>query len=331
MIRRLGSDMILAGDIGGTNTRLALYRRDPVRADPVHRASFRNDEFASVHEIVAKFLAATAQPTLACFGVAGLVDNGVCHLTNRNWTVSERAFSAQLGVPTILANDLAAAAVGVVHLPEGSFVGLQQGTRNWGRGNIAVVAPGTGLGQAAAIWDGVRHHPLATEAGHADFPPVSPIELELANWLRGRYGGHASIERVLSGPGLLDIAEFLVSSGRCKSLPSLIALPESEQAAKLTQLALAGQEPLAAATLDIFMAALAREMGNAALRYLALGGIALAGGIPPRLLPFLQQRNFIATVVDKGRFSDLLGSLPIRVVIDPDVALLGAAHVAAAA
>lgn len=322
--------MILAGDIGGTNTRLALYRRDLVRAEPLHRASFRNDDFASVHDIVGKFLSDSERPTLACFGVAGLVDNGVCHLTNRNWIVSERAFADQLGVPAILANDVAAAAVGVVHLPEGGFVSLQQGSRDWSRGNIAVVAPGTGLGQAAAIWDGARHHPLATEAGHADFAPVLPIELELSNWLRGRYGGHASIERVLSGPGLQDIAEFLVSSGRCKPLPSLTALPESDQPAKLTQLALTGKEPLAAATLDIFTAALAREMGNAALRYLALGGIALAGGIPPRLLPFLQQKNFIATVVDKGRFSALLSSLPIRVVIDPDVALLGAAHIAAA-
>lgn len=331
MIRRLGSDMILAGDIGGTNTRLALYRRDPVRADPLHRASFRNDEFASVHEIVARFLAATGQPTLACFGVAGLVDNGVCHLTNRNWVVAERAFAEQLGAPAILANDVAAAAVGVVHLPERGFVSLQQGTRDWGRGNIAVVAPGTGLGEAAAIWDGTRHHPLATEAGHADFAAVSPIELELANWLRGRYGGHASVERVISGPGLQDIAEFLVDSGRCNPLPALNALPESEQPAMLTQLALSGQEPLAAATLDIFMAALAREIGSAALQYLALGGIALAGGIPPRLLPLLQQKNFVATVVDKGRFSALLRSLPIRVVVDPDVALLGAAHIAAAA
>jgi len=323
--------MILAGDIGGTNTRLALYRRDLVRAEPLHRASFRNDDFSSVHEIVGRFLDDKERPTLACFGVAGMIDAGVCHLTNRNWIVSERAFAEQLGVPTILANDVAAAAVGVVHLPESGFVGLQQGTRDWGRGNIAVVAPGTGLGKAAAIWDGARHHPLATEAGHADFAAVSPIELEFASWLCGRYGGHASVERVLSGPGLQDIAEFLVGSGRCKPLPSLTALPESEQPAKLTQLALAGKEPLAAATLDIFMAALARELGNAALQYLALGGVALAGGIPPRLLPFLQQNDFVATFVDKGRFSALLRSLPIRVVTDPDASLLGAAHIAAAA
>lgn len=323
--------MILAGDIGGTNTRLAVYRRDLVRAEPLRRASFRNDDFASVHEIVDRFLGGKERPALACFGVAGLIDNGVCHLTNRNWIVSERAFAEQLGVLAILANDVAAAAVGVVHLQEGGFVTLQKGTREWGRGNIAVVAPGTGLGQAAAIWDGARHHPLATEAGHADFAPVLPIELELSNWLRGRYGGHASIERVLSGPALADIAEFLVASGRCKSSPALLDLPESEQPAALTQLALTGKEPLAAATLDLFIAALARETGNAALQFLALGGVALAGGIPPKLLPALQQPSFIQTVVDKGRFTELMRSLPVRVVVDPDVALLGAAHIAAAA
>lgn len=323
--------MILAGDIGGTNTRLALYRRDLVRRVPLHRASYRNDDFASVHEIVAKFLAGTDKPGLACFGVAGLIDNGVCHLTNRDWTVSDHALAEQLKAPAILSNDVAAAAVGVAHLEPAGFVELQAGSREWGRGNLAVVSAGTGLGKAAAVWDGTRHHPLATEGGHADFAASSPIELELANWLRGRYGGHASIERVISGPALPDIAEFLVASGRCKMLPNLAALPETEQPAELTRLALERQEPLAAAAFDIFATVLARELGNAALEYLALGGVALAGGIPPRILPLLQQPHFLATIVDKGRFTALLRSLPIRIVIDKDAALLGAAHIAASA
>lgn len=323
--------MILAGDIGGTNTRLALYRRDLVRRVPLHRASYRNDDFDSIHDIVVRFLIDKEKPSLACFGVAGLVDYGICHLTNRDWTVSDSALAAQLGAPTILTNDVSAAAVGVVHLEPSGFVELQAGTREWGRGNIAVVSAGTGLGKAAAVWDGTRHHPLATEAGHADFAPISPIELELSNWLRGRYGGHASIERVISGPALQDIAEFLVASGRCKMLPSLAALPEKDQPAELTRLALAGKEPLAAATFDVFTAVLARELGNAALEYLALGGVALAGGIPPRIVSLLQQQHFVANIVDKGRFTKLLQSLPIRIVVDADAALLGAAHIAASA
>ncbi|MGE0151253.1 MAG: glucokinase [Reyranellaceae bacterium] len=323
--------MILAGDIGGTNTRLALYRRDLTRAVPLRVERFRNDDFASVHEIVARFLAGQEKPAVACFGVAGLVDGGRCHLTNRNWTIAEQALAIQIGAPALLVNDVAAAAIGVAHLDEDGYVVLQPGSRSWGRGNIAVVAPGTGLGQAAAIWDGARHHPLATEAGHADFAPVLPIELELSNWLRARYGGHASIERVLSGPAMADIARFLVASGRCRPVAAVHSLPEREQPAALTRLALEGEEPLAAATLDLFVAALAREAGSAALRFLALGGVALAGGIPPRLLPVLRQPHFIETLVDKGRFAALMRSLPVRVVIDPDVAMLGAAHLAASA
>jgi len=221
--------------------------------------------------------------------------------------------------------------VGVAHLEPSGFTELQAGSRQWGRGNIAVVSAGTGLGKAAAVWDGTRHHPLATEGGHADFAPVSPVELELSNWLRGRYGGHASIERVISGPALQDIAEFLVASGRCKMLPALAALPEKDQPAELTRLALDGKEPLAAAAFDLFSTVLARELGNAALEYLALGGVALAGGIAPRILKLLQQPHFVAAIVDKGRFTPLLRSLPIRIVTDPDAALLGAAHIAASA
>ncbi len=323
--------MILSGDIGGTNTRLALYRRDLTRPAPVHLARFRNDDFASVHEIVARFLADKEKPSIACFGVAGLVDGGRCHLTNRNWTIAEHALATQIGAPAILVNDVAAAAIGVAHLDETGYVVLQHGSRPWGRGNIAVVAPGTGLGQAAAVWDGMRHHPLATEAGHADFAPVTPIELELSNWLRERHDGHASIERVLAGPAMTEIAAFLVASGRCQPVPAIEALPETERPAALTRLGLEGKEPLAAAVLDLFVAALAREAGNAALRFLALGGVALAGGIPPRLLASLRQPHFIQTLVDKGRFGELMRSLPVRVVIEPDVAMLGAAHIAASA
>jgi glucokinase len=331
MIQRLGNGMILAGDIGGTNTRLALYPHDLTRAAPLHRASYKNDDFASVHEIVARFLAGKPKPAIACVGVAGLVDNGRCHLTNRDWTIADTALSEQLAAPAILVNDVAGMAIGVAHLPAAGFVELQAGTRSWGCGTIAVVAAGTGLGKGAAVWDGTRHHPLASEGGHADFAASSPFELEFANWLKGRYGGHASIERVISGPALPDIAEFLIASGRCQSLPQLQTLPETEQPAELTRLALEGKTPLAAAVFDVFTSVLARELGNAALEYLALGGVALAGGIAPRILPFLQQPHFIAGIVDKGRFSGLLQSLPIRIVTDTDAALLGAAHIAASA
>jgi glucokinase len=256
------------------------------------------------------------------------VIDGACHLTNRDWLIEEAALARRLGIPVRLVNDVAAVAAGVVHLPDSGFVALQQGTRPWAAGNIAVVAPGTGLGEACAFWDGTRHRPFASEAGHADFAPVDAVELELAAFLHAQYDGHASVERVLSGPGLAVIADFLVASNRFAPSPTLVALEAAHRPAELVRLALVEQQPLALAALEIFLSVLAREAGNAALRYLALGGIVLGGGIPPRLLAQLRRRQFIATLTGKGRFAVLLRSLPVRVVVDSDVALLGAAAIA---
>jgi len=319
--------MILAGDIGGTNTRLALFveRDGSLRAE--RRQDYRNDEFAQFADVVAAFMrehASGASLDAVCFGVAGLVLDGVCRLTNRDWTVDAAALGHQLHAPTTLINDVAAIAAGAVHLPPSEFAVLQGGSRRFGRGNVAVVAAGTGLGQAVAFWDGARHLPFASEAGHADFAAVSTIELELAQFLDARHGGHASIERVASGPGLADIADFLMQSGRCANEPALLALPVVDRPAEILCRAEAG-DALGRAASELFLTALAREAGNAALRYLALGGLVLAGGIPLRLLDQMRQPIFLDHLCDKGRFSAFLRSLPIRVALDAQVALLGAA------
>lgn len=320
--------MILVGDIGGTNTRLALYEQSVAGLALRQRKDFRNDDHAGLDTLLDAFLADRPRLQGACFGVAGLVIDGACHLTNRDWLIEETTLARRLGIPVRLVNDVAAIASGVVHLSGSGFVELQQGTRPWASGNIAVVAPGTGLGEACAFWDGARHRPFASEAGHADFAPVDAVELELAAFLHARYDGHASVERVLSGPGLAVIADFLVASGRFAPSPTVVALEMAHRPAELVRLALEGQQPLALATLDIFLSVLAREAGNAALRYLALGGIVLGGGIPPRLLSRLRQPLFITTLTDKGRFSAMLRSLPVRVVVDNDASLLGAAAIA---
>jgi glucokinase len=328
-----GSTMILAGDIGGTNTRLALFERRGANLQPLQRKDYRNDDFAEFGAIIAAFVGeAGTRPAVeaACFGVAGLVLDGVCRLTNRDWTIDAAALTQQLGAPARLINDVAAIAAGVVHLPRDAFAVLQEGTRGLGEGNVAVVAAGTGLGQAVAFWDGARHLPFASEAGHADFAAVEPIELELAQFLNQRHSGHASIERVVSGPGLADVADFLMQSGRFAADASLLALPPAERPAEILRRAETG-DALARAVSDIFLAALAREAGNAALRYLALGGLVLAGGIPPRLLGAMRRPQFLDRLCDKGRFTHLLRALPIRVALDAQVALLGAAMVAAAA
>ncbi len=320
--------MILVGDIGGTNTRLALYEQSAAGLALRQRKDFLNDDHPRLEAMLDVFLAAQPRPLRACFGVAGLVVDGACRLTNRDWLIEEAALAQRLGVAVRLVNDVAAIASGVVHLPDHGFVELQRGTRPWACGNIAVVAPGTGLGEACAFWDGARHRPFASEAGHADFAPVDAVELELAAFLHDRYEGHASVERVLSGPGLAVIADFLVASGRFAPSPTVVALEMAHRPAELVRLALEGQQPLALATLEIFLSVLAREAGNAALRYLALGGVVLGGGIPPRLLDLLRRPRFIATVTDKGRFGALLRSLPVRVAVDGDASLLGAAAIA---
>lgn len=323
--------MILVGDIGGTNTRLAWFAQHARGLAARGRRDFRNDDFASLYEVLATFLGNHDKIAAACFGVAGLVIDGRCQLTNRGgWLIEQARLAAQLGAPALLINDMAAIAAGVPHLPESGFVSLQQGTRRWGAGTIAVVGVGTGLGQGAAFWDGARHRPFPSEAGHADFAPADRVEFDLAAFLDARHGGHASIERVVSGPGLADIADFLVASGRHAKSPSLMALPPADRPAEIVRLAVEAGDALALASLEIFINALARETGNAALRFLALGGIVLAGGIPPRLLPLLQRPRFLEILTDKGRFSGLLRSLPVRVAIDAEIALLGAAHTAAA-
>jgi glucokinase len=321
--------MILAGDIGGTNTRLALFDRRNEGMALLRRQDYRNEDFTDLSAIVARFLEPGARLDAACFGVAGLVIDGMCRLTNRDWTIDAAALGTLLGAPTQLVNDVAAIAAGVVHLPEAGFASLQAGTRRWASGNIAVVAVGTGLGQAAAFWDGMRHLPFATEAGHADFAPVEPIEFELAAFLHARHGGHASYERVLSGPGIAAIADFLVQASGFEAPAPLAALSSADRPAEIVRLATQTDNLLAQATMDIFLTVLAREAGNAALRFLALGGVVLAGGIPPRLLALLRRPGFLDTFAGKGRFTPLLRSLPLLVATDADIALLGAAYVGA--
>lgn len=330
MTQRLGTPggPILAGDIGATNTRLGLFTRRGAAMTTVLRRDYVNREHHDLASIVGDFLEAARQrPIAACFGVAGPVEEGRSRLTNIDWLVDEAQLGRTLGIArVVLVNDLAAIAAGIVHLASDDFAILNAGTRPWAKDSMAIVAPGTGLGEAATWWDGARHHPIASEAGHAEFAAVSHEELALLSHLQAKFG-HVSWERVLSGAGIAEICAFLAQA-RNLALPDGWAdAPEEQRPALISALALRGQT-LCAATLDLYCAALAREAGNAALRHMARGGVALAGGIPAKILPFLLRADFIDRFAGKGRFEKMLRGLPLRVVISGDAGLLGAVHLA---
>ncbi len=334
--------MILAGDIGGTKTVLAVCEPGDGGAPRVVReAQFQGADYPSLEAILDEFLdaggpaeARSLPPegiTGACFGVAGPVEAGAAKITNLPWTIDARALSAGLGgAPVALLNDLQATALGALVLPPAAFATLQEPAAPPAPGaTIAVIAPGTGLGEAVLIsGDGGRYRALPSEGGHADFAPTTDEEIELLRFLRARHGGHVSYERVLSGDGIGDLYDF-VRAARGAAEPEPAHLGPGDRNAAISGAALAGADPDAARALALFVAVLGAEAGNHALRALATGGVVIGGGIPPKILPLLQTGALVERFNDKGRFRRWTRALAVRVILEPRAALLGAAHHAA--
>jgi len=304
--------MILAGDIGGTKTTLALCDDD---GTVVHEATEKSADWSSLEQIVEKF--APGAVRAACFGVAGPVVDGVAKITNLPWTIATSSLAAKLHARVSLINDLQATALGMLVLPASAFAKLQTGTRVE-RGTIAVIAPGTGLGEAMLWHDGARYHALPSEGGHADFAPGTEDEILLLRYLRGLYGEHVSYERVLSGHGIADLYAFW----RERSGESVIGADPAD----VTDAALRHADPCAVRALTMFVELLGAEAGNLALRGMATGGIVIGGGIPPKILPALKADSFLARLTAKGRFTEWTRALSVRVALEPRAALLGAAH-----
>jgi glucokinase len=310
--------VILGGDVGGTKTNLALCDASGV---PVREATFAAKEFPSLEAMVAAF-AAGERVTAACFGVAGPVIDGVAKITNLPWTIAAEALSAELaGARVALINDLQATALGALVLPPSSFAVLQDAPVP-ARATIGVIAPGTGLGEAALFHDGARYQALPSEGGHADFAPTTDEEIELLRALHGRYG-HVSIERILSGNGIHDLYTFAARGAAARTWPG------DDPNAAIAEAGLAGGDPAAVRALELFAQILGAEAGNLALRLLATGGIVIGGGIPPKILPALRGGALVERFAAKGRFATWLRALSVRVILDPKAALLGAAHFAA--
>jgi glucokinase len=321
--------MLLAGDIGGTKTSLAIFSSESGPRAPLVEATFPSADHASLEALVREFLSQVdLEVERASFGVAGPVVGGKATVTNLPWVIQETQLEEALNLsPVRLLNDLEAIANGVPVLEPTDLHTLNEGQPAPG-GAIAVIAPGTGLGEAFLTWDGSRYRAHASEGGHASFAPMDSLEVELLCYLQRRFD-HVSCERVCSGIGLPNIYAFLRDTGYAEE-PDWLA-EELATADDLTPLIVKGalddESPceLCIATLNTFVSTLGAEAGNLALKALATGGVYLGGGIPPRILPALEQEQFMEAFRRKGRMSDLLARMPVHVILNPKVALLGAA------
>jgi len=319
--------MILAGDIGGTKTVIGLFEEAGNRLHAIREETFPSQSYGSLEAILDQFMRPGSRPPLhaACFGVAGPVIEGKSKATNLPWELDERRLAEALRVPRVkLLNDLEAAAYGMLHLDPTDLCVMQPGSPR--KGNIAVIAAGTGLGEAILYWDGKCYHPIATEGGHADFAPRSDLEIDLLHYLQKEFG-HVSYERVLSGPGLFNIYRFLRDSGIAPEPEWLrTRIAENDPGAMISEIGLTGDDPLCTKALDLFASIYGAEAGNLALKALAIGGVYVGGGIAPKILPRLKESTFLHAFSNKGRFAELLRSIEVKVALNLRAPLIGAAH-----
>jgi len=319
--------MILTGDVGGTKTRLAWCSKQGLRLKIEGERFFNSRDYPSFEAVLEAFLKERRNDLAgACFGIAGPVAEGRSQATNLPWMVDARALERLLGLSRVgLLNDLEAMAYGTQVLPEDAVVVLNSG-QGHARGSIGILAAGTGLGEAALIWNGEGFTAMASEGGHADFAPRNELEFGLLQFL-SRQHGHVSYERVLSGPGKIQIYEYLKQAGLGEE-PGWLAheLSKADPSPVISEMALNGKSKLCAKALELFVSIYGAEAGNLALKVLARGGIYLGGGIAPSILPLLRSGVFMKAFTDKGRFEGLLRKIPVRVILDERASLYGAAH-----
>ncbi len=319
--------MILAGDIGGTKTLLALFDGD---ARCLAKKQYQSADFVSFDDLLTDFLAEFGSFKLkkVCLGIAGPIVDGDCDATNLPWRVRKKAIGDMLQVTDVhFLNDLEAAAWGVLSLPAKEFVELNPEAKTR-KGNIAVIAAGTGLGEAIICRNANGYLVMSTEGGHADFAPNDELEIELLKFLSVKYSGHVSYERLVSGMGIRNIYQFLKEKGYFSPLEKTEIMMRDRDAAEIiSKMAQSKEDPICIQTMRLFCRIYAAEAGNLALKTLAYGGVVLAGGIAAKNLILLQS-DFMRRFQDKGRYSQLMRELPVKVCTNPEAALLGAARFA---
>jgi glucokinase len=320
--------MILAGEIGATRTRLAAFDTEGNRLNCVVEKTYKSQEHSGLGEILPQFTRTEGIPVhSACFGVAGPVRAGRSKISNLPWTIDAKELAAQLKLPTVgLLNDLEAYAYGIDALESKDFITISKGSED-AEGNRAVISAKTGLGMAGLFWDGFRHHPFACEGGHADFAPRDAIQTELLAYLQKEYG-RVSCERILSGPGIRHIYDFLRDTKKAEEPADLRAQVNAaaDPSPLISRLALEGKSPICEQTLSIFVSVFGAEAGNCALRYMTTGGIYIGGVIAAKIAPRMQDGTFIQAFLDKGRMASILKDMPVQIIVNDDCGLIGAAR-----
>jgi glucokinase len=317
----------LAGDVGGTKTILAIFDISADGLKCIKKQQFSSSEYQKFTELLAIFLADVdcVEIKSVCIGVAGIVVDGLCETTNLPWILSSKDIGEHVNSQNVwLLNDLEASAWGLLDLPEHFFFELNPDAQRR-EGNIAVVAAGTGLGEAIIAWDGAEHHVIASEGGHVNFAPVNEQEIALLRYLLEKYPGHVSCERLISGDGLVNIYQFL------KHINFAPTNSETEQqmllrdpAAVIGEAGVSGKDGLCVEAVKLFCRLYGSEAGNLALKCLPYGGVYLAGGIAAKILPVLEQGDFMRGFLAKGRCRTILQGISIKVCTNPEVALMGA-------
>jgi glucokinase len=315
--------VLLAADVGGTKTNVALFRAtDGGVVEMAAEESVANADHPGLAEVLEPFVRRAGRVEAACLGVAGPVSGGRAHMPNLGWTIDAGELSTRLGVPRVaVLNDLEATAHGIPALGPGGIVTLNPGLPA-ARGNRALIAAGTGLGEALLVWDGARHVVSPSEGGHADFGPRNAEQIAILERLLARFG-HVSWERLVSGPGLANVYDSLDET-EDPAVAARLAAAEDRSAA-ITVAALAAASARCVRALDVFVDVYGAEAGNLALKAFARGGVWVGGGIAPKILPKLRDGRFVAAFCDKGRFADLMRGIPVHVILDDRTALRGAA------
>lgn len=321
--------MLVAGDIGGTHTRMGAFSGGPASPKLDRWQEFKSKDYDSMERIVEEFLSGGDQgtkPEAFCFGVAGPVVDGTARPTNLTWELVAAKMSETLGAPVSLINDLEANAYGVATLGPEDLVTLQEGVAKE-HGNAAVISAGTGLGEAGLFWDGSSHRPFASEGGHCTFSPDTAEQVDLLTFLRKKFPDHVSWERVLSGPGLYNVYQFFRDTGQAAEEPWLARqLATGDAAAVIADAAEHGKSELCEKAMTLFVALYGSEAANLALKMLSVAGIYIGGGIAPRMLGKLKEGPFLEAFLAKGRMRAVLERMPIHVIMNDKTALQGAAR-----
>ena len=319
---------IIAGDVGGTKTNMGFYKATGDDIELVKEATYHSRDYQSFVEMIQRFLADTGlqTPDRICAGVAGPVVHGKVRITNLPEEMDMQDILSKTGVKEVaLLNDLEATAYGLAGLNDEDLVILYEGDTTL-KGNIAIIAPGTGLGEAGVYWDGSTYHPFPTEGGHCDFSPRTALDTGLCIFLQAKYG-IVSWERLVAGPGIHDIYLFLLEKRKANEPGWLTdALQKEDPSAVISKAGVEGRDGLCVETMEIFVRYLARESSNLVLKMKATGGLFLGGGIPPKIAPLLNKELFLKNYFDCDRMEDLLQATPVMIITKDKTALLGAAY-----